>query len=56
MLDISRAFANDHTDTTNILNIKLMAPLALRRFIIANMPRNSDTEAEAINGHMYGIY
>jgi hypothetical protein len=54
--DISRALPKDHIVTTNMLSIKLTAPLAFLRFRSAYMPKDRDINAEENKGHIYGIY
>ncbi|NLL95884.1 MAG: hypothetical protein GX227_02040 [Clostridiaceae bacterium] len=56
MLDISRAFAEDHKVTTIIQSMKLIVPFTLRRLVRAYMPSDRVITDDAINGHMYGIY
>jgi len=53
---ISRALAEDQMVTTNMLRIKLLAPFAFRCLTSEYIPSDSETNAELISGHMYGIY
>ena len=54
-LSISRAFPDDHIDTSNILMIKLTAPFAFRRFAMVKRPRDSVMRAEIYSGQQYAI-
>jgi hypothetical protein len=54
--DISNALAPDQTVTTSILAIKLLAPFAFLCLMYAYIPSERGTNADNINGQMYGIY